>query len=187
MVKVYTKTGDQGQTGLMGGKRVSKTDPRIELLGELDELNAVMGNFRFHVLQLSELEAQAHLLEMVQKQLFFIGMLVALPVPERHQFTQEERVSAIIVQMEQQMDHMTELLPPLKNFILPGGSQLASFCHLARTVARRVERRNVQFEEIHPELRVELAVSFLNRLSDYCFVLARYSNWLLGIPDTIWP
>ncbi len=185
--KIYTKTGDQGQTGLIGGKRVSKADATVMLLGELDELNAALGLCRLYFPPLSEFATERQFVIDLQKQLFTVGTLVACSTPQLRHVGMGRVSDTLIKQMELHIDRMTDQLPPLQNFILPGGGLLAGHCHFARALCRRVERKMVEQEEIHPEQSVELAICFLNRLSDYLFVLARLSNLIQEVPETIWP
>jgi cob(I)alamin adenosyltransferase len=177
-VKIYTRTGDQGETGLLGGVRVKKHDARIEAYGTVDELNAVLGIVRAtHPTQRVD-----QILEHVQNELFIVGAELATPAAkEVHTGTIEE---AHIARLEEMIDLCETELAPLKNFILPGGCPAASQLHLARTVARRAERRVVELSEsetVSPKI-----IMYLNRLSDLLFVLARFENTRAGVPDVKW-
>lgn len=176
MAKIYTRTGDDGTTGLIGGRRVSKDSPRVEACGSMDELNALLGTARSHRLP----ETMDRMLERLQRDLFSIGTELASPEgaerPRRH--IREADVRAL----EEAIDSFEAGLQPLTRFILPGGSSAGASLHLARAVARRAERRCValsRLENVHP-----LIISYLNRLSDLCFVLARYVNQLQSAPES---
>lgn len=165
-MKIYTKTGDKGFTSLIGGTRVPKYDLRIESYGTVDELNSWIGLIR-------DQEIAGHyraVLKQVQDRLFTIGASLAAD-PERSKMHIPDLHEADAELLEQEIDHMTAQLPPLKHFILPGGSNAVSYCHLARCVCRRAERISVHLAQ---ESTVnELINVYLNRLSDYLFVLAR--------------
>lgn len=171
-MKIYTKTGDKGQTSLASGERVSKTDLRIEAYGTSDELNSFLGLLRASINE-AEIDAQ---LGWIQNRLFDIGAtLAAAPIP----ITEES-----IRQLEGWIDTMQEQMEPLKAFILPAGNQSVSLAHVCRTITRRLERCCLRIEDAHPQIEQELI--FLNRLSDYLFVLARYIGQKNGIKPTIW-
>lgn len=167
-MKIYTKTGDRGSTALVGGKRVPKTHVRLEAYGTVDELNAALGWL------LAEMggSAWAPLVQQVQHWLFTVGAELATertslpdlaPLPDR-----------AVTDLERAIDEMNETLPPLKAFVLPGGCRAAGVCHMARTVCRRAERaifRVAESAPVHPEV-----MCFMNRLSDFLFVLARVLN-----------
>jgi cob(I)alamin adenosyltransferase len=175
--KIYTKTGDRGQTSLLGGARVAKTDARLEAYGTLDELNSILGLVRT---QAPQFEAQ---LQRVQNTLFNIGSQLACEVPELHKQLPDLRAQDV-ESLEQEMDQWEAELPPLKNFILPGGFAGSGFAHLARTVCRRAERLCVALMQQHP-VDEKYAV-YLNRLSDWLFVLARKLNSDAGQADILW-
>ncbi len=179
-MKIYTRTGDDGTTGLIGGDRVRKSDLRLECYGTLDELNAALG------LAVVAGEAWLHaLLEPVQNELFVIGSHMAAPEndpsAQKHLPALDE---AMIARLEMQIDQAETELPPLRNFILPGGTEVAARLHLARTICRRAERLIVNFSwdrPVHPAI-----VTYLNRLSDWLFVQARVANHRAGIADVPW-
>lgn len=179
-MKIYTKTGDAGTTGLFGGPRVAKDDPRICAYGSVDELNAVLGVARSTALS-PELDA---ILSEIQHQLFAIGAELATPNPEEHKlkWSGDEHV----LKMEAWIDKLDGAMSPLRNFILPGGSAQAAHLHLARTVCRRVEREIVRFGHDTRVSDVSHIVIFLNRLSDLLFVMARSANHELGVADVPW-
>lgn len=177
-IKIYTKTGDEGNTALFGGKRLPKSHVRIEAYGTIDELNAFVGLLRDH---LEDPPPRARLFE-IQNRLFDLGSyLAANPEKQLIQLTLRE---TDIQDLEADIDEMEKSLPPLKNFILPGGHPVLSYCHLARCVCRRAERQVVALhlhEEVNP-----LALQYLNRLSDYFFVLGRKLAQDLGIQEVLW-
>lgn len=175
-MKIYTKSGDQGLTGLLGGMRVAKSDPRIELLGTLDELNSVLGL----AASMSPDQASRGVLERTQRQLFALG--AELAQPESKKSTLREQAEAWTIELEREIDQKTERLPPLVNFILPGGSPTAATIHLARSVCRRTERTYFG----HQPSNVPWIGIYLNRLGDWLFVLARWVNHLEGKSESIW-
>jgi len=180
-MKIYTKTGDLGQTGLFGGERVSKDSSRIEAYGTVDELNSVLG--------IAAVEAKGdgvkELLLTIQNRLFSLGSDLATPDSEKNKKLNILRVPEYYAaDIEKAIDFYNDQLPELRVFILPGGSKAAAYLHLARTVCRRAERRVVALnmgEEINKNI-----VIFLNRLSDLFFVLARYENFVSNTPDISW-
>jgi cob(I)alamin adenosyltransferase len=177
-MKIYTKTGDTGDTGLFGGPRVRKDHPRIEAYGTVDELNAVLGLIRTDSPP-AELDA---LLAEIQNLLFDLGAELASPDPER---MGTERIGADqIGRVEAAIDRYDAGLEPLKAFILPGGTRLAAGLHLARTVCRRAERRVISLAALE-KIPGQLIV-YLNRLSDLFFVLAREANRQAGQADVPW-
>ncbi len=179
-MKIYTKTGDTGQTSLLFGKRVSKDDLRVEAYGTVDEANSALGLALSHMPpELSELSES--LLE-VQRVLFNIGAELATP-PGRRPGWQADQTQ--IDFLEHLIDALDEKIPPLTSFVLPGGSPAGAGLHLARTIVRRAERLAVTVardEELNP-----LVVTYLNRLSDALFNAARYTNHLMGTPEPAGP
>ncbi len=175
MVRIYTKTGDDGTTGLIGGRRVPKDSPYIEACGSLDELNAHIGLARSHKLP----ENVDECLRRVQDDLFMIGAELATPRgtdPKAREITEEQ-----IRRLENEIDAIQNELEPLKQFVLPGGSVPGAHLHLARAVARRAERHCVTLsrtEAVSPWI-----LQYLNRFSDLCFVLARYVNRQQSVPE----
>jgi cob(I)alamin adenosyltransferase len=179
-MKIYTKTGDLGETGLFGGERVRKDHARIEAYGTLDELNAFVGLLRDKV----ENENIRTTLYSVQNRLFNLGAYLATPAKAGKAPQPLQLSEADVEKLEEAMDHMDAQLAPLRNFILPGGHPQVSYAHLARTVCRRAERLCVSLQaemEIHP-----LLLQYLNRLSDYFFVLARFLSKELGVAEVVW-
>lgn len=179
-MKIYTKTGDSGETGLFAGPRVRKDHPRIEAYGTVDELNAVLGLVRTEELP----TAVDHLLTAIQNELFALGAELATPDALAHgTATLAEKH---IEMLERAIDHYEDALPPLKQFILPGGTRTAALLHIARTVARRAERLVVSLSASPAERIRPQAIIYLNRLSDLLFVLARAVNASSGVADTPW-
>ena len=178
-MKIYTKTGDRGETALFGGARVSKADPRVEAYGEVDELNAFVGVARAHGLD----PDMDELLASVQSTLFDVGAELAA-APGSKTSGMPRVADAQVEVLERAIDRFEEELAPLKSFILPGGTAAAAALHVARTVTRRAERRVVALGG-EPAPR-EVIVRFLNRLSDLLFVLARVANARAGVADVPW-
>jgi cob(I)alamin adenosyltransferase len=179
-VKIYTRTGDSGSTGLFAGPRVSKDDDRIEAYGTVDELNAGLGMVRAaHPDPI--LDAQLHT---IQSQLFAVGAELATPDPDAHQLRLIGTPQ--VTQLEQWIDEHESHLPALRNFILPAGTSVAATLHLARNICRRAERRVVTLVRRHEVNVSEDLLRYLNRLSDYLFVVARRANQLADVPDCAW-
>jgi cob(I)alamin adenosyltransferase len=181
-MKIYTKTGDKGDTGLFGGGRVAKSHPRVEAYGDVDELNAALGMVR----AIEPMPRIDEVLVPVQRDLFAIGALLATPDREKmHEHLDKARVDdARISELERAIDDGDAELEPLRAFIVPGGTRKAAMLHVARTVCRRAERRVVELAsdtEIPP-----LVVIYLNRLSDLLFTLARVANKLGGGGEVTW-
>lgn len=175
-MKIYTRTGDLGQTSLFGGARVAKNDARIESYGTVDELSSFIGVARAASLP-DEVE---RVLEQVQRDLFDVGAHLASPGTSRFTGVDASRIE----ELERGIDAMERDLTPLTNFILPGGSLPAANLHVARTVCRRAERLVVALHDETPATHSTIA--YLNRLSDYLFVAARYANFRAGVPDVEW-
>lgn len=180
-MKIYTKTGDDGTTGLFGGKRVQKFDERVETYGEIDELNSVIGVALTFV---NSKEVENDLL-IIQNKLFEIGALIATPDEDR---TKLKGINDIqeddVIKIEERIDYYDELLPGLKNFILPGGTKSSSFLHFARSVCRRCERKIVKFA--FEEGKYQNLIKYFNRLSDFLFILARFENYFVGKKEKEW-
>ncbi|HLE93275.1 MAG TPA: cob(I)yrinic acid a,c-diamide adenosyltransferase [Sulfuricaulis sp.] len=171
--KIYTRTGDDGTTGLGNGSRVKKTSARIEAIGAVDELNSVIGLLLTHAIK-SEIRIT---LVDIQHELFDLGG--ELSIPGRLAITEKQ-----VAHLEETLDRLNADLPPLKEFILPGGSASAAVCHMARTVCRRAERRVTRLAESE-KISAE-AGKYLNRLSDLLFVIARTLNVHAGCSDVLW-
>jgi cob(I)alamin adenosyltransferase len=179
-MKIYTRTGDDGTTGLIGGSRVKKHNIRLEAYGTIDELNSYIGLIR-------SMQSDKHsdrMLEIIQNRLFVIGANLATDESIDLIKKQLPCKKTDIELLEREMDEMNSSLPELRNFILPGGGQASSFCHVARTVCRRAERRIVELAE-NKEVDT-LLIKFINRLSDYLFVLSRKISLDQETPETLW-
>ena len=179
---VYTRTGDKGLTGLVGGTRIKKSDSRIHLYGEVDELNSYIG------LAISFLENNFDktFLQQIQSSLFDLGSNLACEKEKRSQFKLPQIKFSSIEKIESEIDQMDSQLLPLKHFILPGGSSAAAAFHVCRTVCRRIERQMVDFEEQNSGEIPENALQYVNRLSDYFFILSRYLNYIQKNDETLW-
>lgn len=179
-MKIYTKTGDSGETSLFDNTRVSKADPRVDAYGEVDELNACLGAARAAGLDADLRDA----IESIQKELFAVGARLADPSSRiSGRVTKAAVADADVERLEQTIDRLERELPPLRRFILPGGSPAGSLLHLSRTICRRAERRVVALGAAAAE---PIVVVYLNRLSDLLFVMARAVNHRAGVPETEW-
>ena len=177
--KIYTRTGDKGETGLGDGSRISKTAPRVEAMGSVDELNSIVGVVVEELLASNQpdLTSVAEFIRTLQHRIFDLGGELSIPGFE---IISAKHVAVI----EQQLDVMNEQLDPLENFILPGGSRLIANCHMARSICRRAERNIAalaQTESVNAN-----AMEFINRLSDYLFVLARTCARLTQVNEVLW-
>jgi len=180
-MKIYTRTGDGGATALFGGTRVSKADPRVAAYGDVDELNACLGAVRAAGDLSSDLVG---LLEELQKDLFAIGARLADPAEKiAGRVTKVAVAEADVQRLENWIDRLEGELPPLRRFILPGGSRAGALLHLARTVCRRAERSVVALGTANVEPQV---LAYVNRLSDLLFVVARAVNHRAGQPEVEW-
>ena len=183
-MKIYTRTGDAGSTGLFGGPRVSKDDTRIEAYGTVDELNAALGCVRSAGAAGGIDQSIDQQIEQIQRELFSIGAELAAPNPDEHGLRLIGTLH--VARIEEWIDQHEGALKPLKQFILPGGTHSASIIHLARAICRRAERRVVTLGDL-PGIQISDAVIvYLNRLSDYLFVLSRAVNSQAGIEDVPW-
>jgi cob(I)alamin adenosyltransferase len=179
--RIYTKTGDKGQTGLAGGQRVAKDDPRIECYGTVDELNAFVGVA--YMSAEAAIPELAVILRRIQHELFNLGSILATRPEDVHP-GQPRTTEAEVAQLEREIDAANSELAPLRSFVLPGGSRLNSDLHVCRTVCRRAERAAVRLAR-EQEIPAE-AVRYLNRLSDALFVWSRWANHRLGIEEVLW-
>jgi cob(I)alamin adenosyltransferase len=184
--RVYTRTGDEGLTRLAGGQRLSKAHPRIEAYGTVDELNAFLGFAREVLLKARSSQGQnlAERLLRIQNELFDLGTELAVLPEDRRPDTPTLPPDSVDL-LERELDEMNESLPPLTSFILPGGGEISIRLHLARTVCRRAERTIVRLMEEKIELPPHL-LRYLNRLSDWLFVSARYISWHEGEKEHLW-
>jgi cob(I)alamin adenosyltransferase len=181
-MRIYTRTGDEGDTGLFGGGRVPKDDPRVEAYGAVDELNAVIGMAR----AVEPMPRVDEVLAPVQRDLLGVGAILATPdLDKMHEQLAKARIDdERIAQLERAIDALEHELEPLKAFILPGGTPKAAALHVARTVCRRAERRVVHLQ--HTVTLPPLVTIYLNRLSDLLFVLARVANRRAGAGEVTW-
>lgn len=178
-MKIYTKTGDKGETSLLGGKRLSKNHLRIETYGTVDELNSFTGVLRDHI----QNETIENLLLTIQDRLFTIGSILAA-AGDTEKFKIPQLHESDIELLENTIDKMNESLEPMRSFILPGGYIPSSFAHVCRTVCRRAERLCVSLQQ--EDTCPDIIIKYLNRLSDYYFVLSRYLAKTAGKADTNW-
>ncbi len=191
-MKIYTKTGDLGDTSLFSGKRVRKTNIRIDSYGTVDELNSYLGMIHDQVKD----DKLRDNLVLIQSKLFTLGAMLATPgsskseQPEQSKKSRKSKLQIPLIGeddirfLEEEMDRMNEVLPEMTHFILPGGHPAVSFCHIARCVCRRAERKTVELHDM--EAINEKILIYLNRLSDYLFVLARKLSMDLGVDEIPW-
>jgi cob(I)alamin adenosyltransferase len=180
--RIYTKTGDKGETGLVGGQRVPKDAQRIEVYGTVDELNAFVGLVRVSAAE-NGLGEFGGILERVQHELFNLGSVLAT-LPEDVHPAQARVTAATIEQLERDIDRYNAELPALRSFVLPGGTRICAELHVCRTVCRRAERELVTLS--HQEEIPREALLYLNRLSDALFVWSRWVNQALGVAEAVW-
>lgn len=178
-MKIYTKTGDKGQTSLIGGTRVPKHHIRIEAYGTVDELNSWMGVIRDSITD----DATKKLIIDIQDKLFTIGSHLASD-PEKSKMKLPEITDAHVAVMETAIDEIDKVVPPMKNFVLPGGHLSVSHCHVARCVCRRAERCIIHLSETAPV--EDVVIRYVNRLSDYLFMLSRKLTHDLGAEEIPW-
>jgi len=179
--KIYTKTGDQGKTSLIGGTKVPKSHIRIESYGTVDELNSYIGL----VSDMFEDEHVRLILKEVQDRLFTVGSSLACDPDKDTKMEIPDLKEEDVTLLEKEMDAMNEILPVMKNFILPGGHPAISTTHVARCVCRRAERACVNMQQ--QDMFIEpLVIKYINRLSDYLFVLARYIGHAMHVPEVVW-
>ena len=187
MAKVYTRKGDDGKTSLVSGHRLTKSNSRIEAYGEVDELNSFIGMFISKSQTLQELHDDSKVLLRIQNKLFDLGSNLACELNLREKYKLPQLRESDVIDLEKRIDILDQDLPKLKNFILPGGHELSALAQVLRTVTRRVERSLIrhELESTEEELPIH-SLSFINRLSDYFFVLARYINLRFGIEEIKW-
>ena len=178
-MKIYTKKGDTGSTSLIGGTRVAKHSLRLESYGTIDELNSYLGLVR-DTADLENLTAQ---IVEIQDRLFTIGSSLAAD-PEKSKMVLPDILDSDVTQLETWMDQFDEQLPPLTAFILPGGHVAVSHCHVTRTICRRAERRITELQSV--SFVEPLVLTYLNRLSDYLFVMARFVGKTVNVSETAW-
>jgi len=171
--KIYTRTGDDGTTGLGDGSRINKDSLRVDTMGDVDELNSVIGLMMTEKMP----DTLVNLLTLIQHDLFNLGGEICIP---GYVILQKDRVA----ELEKTIDTLNDDLAPLKEFILPGGTKAAAYCHLARTVCRRAERKLIQLRRT--EKVTDISLQYLNRLSDLLFVMCRTINKVAGVSDVLW-
>ncbi len=184
--RIYTRTGDGGETALGSGERVSKADLRIEAYGTVDETNTVLGLVRLHTSD-AKLMLLDQMLGRIQNELFDLGADFCMP--DRGQKLEWEPLRILATQaerLEQEIDQLNETLSPLRSFVLPGGVAAAAYLHQARTVCRRAERLVVALKNVEGEVVSDAALVYVNRLSDFLFVASRYANAVAGNGDVLW-
>jgi len=179
-LKIYTRTGDKGQTSLIGGTRVPKFHPRIEAYGTIDELNSYIGLIRDQGID----QHFKDLLLEIQDRLFTAESIIALDPAAEATVKLPALNESDITLLEKEIDRMNEDLPELKSFILPGGHPIVSYCHIARCICRRAERHTIHLSQSQPV--EELVIKYLNRLSDFLFVLARRLGKDFGANENLW-
>src|SRR5690606_7864470 len=184
--KVYTRTGDKGTTALVSGARISKADQRIDLYGQVDELNSRVGMMVSFMNDMNIFATEITFLHRLQSALFDLGSQLATEVENREKYKLPKIQEKFIEEMEKEIDRMDSELEPMKYFILPGGCKASSAAHLCRTGTRHVERLLVGFAETANEELPENSVQFINRASDYFFVLARYIEKKAGGNEISW-
>jgi cob(I)alamin adenosyltransferase len=181
LAKIYTRRGDDGSTGLFGGPRISKSDARVAAYGDVDELNSALGLAREELLPFADLLALA---DSLQSELFTLGSELATPDAEKAPKEVPRIGAAHVERLEREIDRLTGELPPMKNFILPGGSRAGAALHLCRTICRRAERQMVALASTSPVSAAALA--YVNRLSDLLFTMARAANLRAGGREIPW-
>jgi len=179
-MKLYTKTGDEGETGLIGGTRVPKNHIRLEAYGTVDELNSFIGLLTTFQIDNSDLL----FLQSIQNKLFSIGSYLATDFSKYSKTKVLPLLEKDIINIETEIDRLTSEVPPLNNFVLPGGSQASALCHICRTITRRLERRLYDLNEQIPVDKNILI--FINRMSDYFFALSRYLLFKNNIQEILW-
>lgn len=178
-MKIYTRKGDTGETSLFGGMRVKKFAERIEAYGTIDELNAALGLLH----SVAEMQPRRAFLQQVQQNLFTLGAWLAAD-PSAENLYLPELPDTAVAELETSIDSMDEELEPLKNFVLPGGHTGNAYAHMARTICRRAERRVVALSEV--EDVPPATITYLNRLSDWLFTLARWLSKQADVPEVLW-
>lgn len=179
--KIYTKTGDNGSTSLLGGTKVPKDDWRLEAYGTVDELNSFIGLLSDKIIsRVGNVSTSLDQLEQIQNDLFRIGSVLSYDHLGKMKIELSYVSETDIEKLEKWIDEMQETLPELKNFIIPGGDEVISLCHICRTITRRAERKSIH------AIQYPLILIYLNRISDYFFVLARFLNDKMGYKDKIW-
>lgn len=180
-IRIYTKTGDKGSTGLIGGTRVLKSHLRIETYGTVDELNSYLGLCRDHIND----EDSRRLIREIQDRLFTIGSSLATDPEREPKMKLPDLEESDITVLENEIDRIDDIVPALKSFVIPGGNISVSHLHVARCICRRAERCCVRLQAENEEVD-EIVIRYLNRLSDYLFMLCRYISHILGAEEIPW-
>ena len=183
---IYTKTGDKGETGLVSGTRVLKSDMRICLYGEIDELNSWLGLICEQLGKEGKYKNQKKFLQKIQSSLFDLGSNFACEFEKRKDYKLPQLTGQLVSEIESEINQIDEGLPLLKNFILPGGHQISAIIHICRSICRRVERTLIQYFNSTKEVLPHFSLEFLNRFSDYLFVLGRFINIDMGSEEILW-
>jgi len=183
---LYTKSGDKGETGLVSGTRVPKSDIRICLYGEIDELNSWVGLICAQIGNEEKYKNQKKFLIKLQSSLFDLGSNFACEFEKRKDYKLPQLTGELVSDIESEINQMDEGLPLLKNFILPGGHQISAIIHICRAICRRVERTLIQYFNSTKEVLPSYSLEFLNRFSDYLFVLSRFINIDMGSKEILW-
>lgn len=179
--KIYTRSGDQGMTSLIGGKRVNKSDLQVEAYGSIDEAKSYIAL----LMDLIEIESVKNELNEIIVNLFVAESIVAASTSEAAA-KMPQLLESNVKSLEDSIDKMDEILPPLTAFVLPGGYHINSYCHIARTICRRAERATLRLWNQEPSLYNPIVEKYLNRLSDYLFALSRFTNIKMNIPEVLW-
>jgi cob(I)alamin adenosyltransferase len=183
---VYTRGGDKGQTSLVSGNRISKGSDRINLYGEVDELNSHLGLIVSELYKETDLTDNIEYIEEIQSRLFDLGSNLACEKVNADKYKLPQLTEDSILTMEAKIDSMDSVIKPLKNFILPGGHTASAQLHIARTICRRIERNLVRFSEENTDEIPVNSIQFINRLSDFLFVMARYVNHKMKKSEILW-
>lgn len=184
--KVYTRGGDKGETSLVSGSRVSKGSHRIHIYGEVDELNSYLGLIISELVKEEVLATETDYIEGIQSRLFDLGSNLACEQEKAVKYKLPQLTEAMIVEMEVKIDEYDNQLKPLKNFVLPGGHIAAAQLHIARTICRRIERNLVNFAQDNISEIPQNSIQYINRLSDFLFVMARYVNYKMKKNEPLW-
>ena len=182
--KIYTKTGDDGTTALGNGERIAKSSKRVSAYGSVDELNSFIGLARSFV-ESDKLKELDKILATIQNDLFDLGADLCIPDKDKNADSLKI-VKSYVINLEKEIDKLNSQLEPLRSFILPGGTKVSAYVHIARTIARRCEREMIELRQIEEAEISKEAVQYINRLSDFLFVAARYVNLKSDFDDILW-
>ncbi|MAP06716.1 MAG: ATP:cob(I)alamin adenosyltransferase [Rhodobiaceae bacterium] len=182
--KIYTKTGDDGTTALGNGERIAKSSKRVSAYGSVDELNSFIGLARSFI-ESDKLKELDKILATIQNDLFDLGADLCIPDKDKNADSLKI-VKSYVINLEKEIDKLNSQLEPLRSFILPGGTKVSAYVHIARTIARRCEREMIELRQIEEAEISKEAVQYINRLSDFLFVAARYVNLKSDFDDILW-